>query len=148
MAPEHTDWLSKAQGLFPELESFLFQPQFYDSPNALWIDLFYLLQTAYDAEPSNDDLIGRIYSYAAWCFEQPDTKDTEADLSDATAIGLIETIPLDRKASDDLYRWITVEAFDGFENLFRYHLEDEAYRAFRAEFVRKKKTYSGPSILF
>jgi len=43
MAPEHTDWLSKAQGLFPELESFLFQPQFYDSPNALWIDLFYLL---------------------------------------------------------------------------------------------------------
>jgi len=93
-------------------------------------------------------LIGRIYSYAAWCFEQPDTNDTEADLSDATAIGLIETIPLDRKASDDLYRWITVEAFDGFENLFRYHLEDEAYRAFRAEFVLKKKTYSGPSILF
>jgi len=36
---------------------------------------------------------------------------------------------------------ITVEAFDGFENLFRYHLEDEAYSAFRVEFVRKKKIY-------
>jgi hypothetical protein len=25
-----------------------------------------------------------------------------------------ETIPLDHKVSDDLYRWITAEAFDGF----------------------------------
>lgn len=148
MASESLEWLPKALGMFPELQGELFLHHNQDSPSALWIDLFSLLHFAYTEDPQNDDLIGRIYSYAAWCFEQPDTENAETDLSSATAIGLIETIPLDQKISDDLYRWMTVEAFDGFESLFRYHLADEAFCAFRAEFVRKKKSYSGPSILF
>ncbi len=142
------DWLSKALDIFPELQGELFLHHDQDSPSSLWIDLFSLLHFAYEEDPWNEDLIRRIYSYAAWCFEQPQPDSAETDLSNAAAFGLIEDIPLDRKISEDLYRWMSVEAFDGFENLFRYHLEDDAYRAFREEFLRKKKTYSGPAILF
>ena len=139
------DWYAKAQAVFPELQGFLFRDNDYDRPMALWIDLFYLLHTAYKESPSNDDLIGRIYGYAAWSFEQPETDDVETDLSTAAAFGLIESIPLEKRAADDLYRWMSTESFDGFENLFRYHLSDEQYRAFREDFMSKKKIYSGPS---
>jgi len=141
------DWLTKALECFPELQDVTFQNHHNDNPHALWIDLFYLLTRAYEEPTSNDDLIGRIYDYAAWCFEQPQLDDAETDLSSATAVGLIEDIPLDRKVSDDLYRWMSAESFEGFESLFRYHLADEAYRTFRDEFMRKKKSHSGPSRL-
>ena len=140
------DWLVKAQALFPELQGFLFENHDHDRPMALWIDLFDLLQMAYEEVPINDDLIGRIYEYAAWCFAQPESEDAEYDLSDETAIGLIESIPLAKKAAADLYRWMSIESFLGFENLFRYHLDtDDAYRKFRGEFLEKKKSYSGSS---
>ena len=140
------DWLSKALDAFPELQGFLFEGHDQDNPTSLWIDLFSLLQSAYDKVPSNDDLIRRIYDYGAWCLEQPQTDDRETDICEATAFGLIEDIPLDRKVSEDLYRWMSVESFLGFETLFRYHLDTEdAYRKFRDEFLAKKKSYSGSS---
>ncbi|MGZ4859868.1 MAG: hypothetical protein ACXV8M_09960 [Candidatus Angelobacter sp.] len=140
------DWLSKALDMFPELQGFLFEGHDHDTPISLWIDVSSLLDMAYDEVPTNDDLIGRIYDYAAWCFEQPQTDDRETDISGATAFGLIEGIPLIRKAAEDLYRWMSVESFLGFENLFRYHLDTEdAYRKFRDEFMEKRKSYSGPS---
>jgi hypothetical protein len=107
--------------------------------------LFSLLSRAYEGQPFNDDLIGRIYDYAAWCFAQPQRENAENDLSSATAVGLIEDIPLDRKVSEDLYRWMSIESFEGFENLFRYHLGEDEYRVFHDEFMLTKKTYSGPS---
>ncbi|HET9839023.1 MAG TPA: hypothetical protein VFR84_12365 [Candidatus Angelobacter sp.] len=141
------NWLTKAQNSFPELQGFLFEQHFHDTPMALWIDLFDLLQMAYAQQPANDDLIGRIYDYAAWCFAQPDADDVENDLSDATAVGFIESIPLAKKACEDLYRWMSIESFEGFKNLFRYHLSEEQYEVFREDFLRKKNTYSGPSRL-
>jgi hypothetical protein len=140
------DWLIKARESFPELQDEIFRNHDYNTPTDLWIDLSELLASSYKKQPTNDDLIGRIYDYAHWCFEQPPTNDAETDLSSATAVGLIEDIPLDRKVSDDLYRWMSVESFLGFENLFRYHLDTEdAYRTFRDDFLEKKKSYSGPS---
>ena len=141
------NWLTKAEAMFPELQGFLFSHQFRDTPLALWIDLFDLLETAYQEQPVNDNLIGRIYDYAAWCFAQPETEDAEYDLSDATAVGLIESIPRVKTAAADLYRWMSVKSFDGFENLFRYFLSDEQYRAFREDFMQKSKTYSGTTRL-
>jgi hypothetical protein len=138
------DWLSKALDLFPELATEFERTDI--DPRSFWIELYFALVAAYEQQPTNDDLIGRIYDYAAWCFEQPETEDGELDLSSATAFGLIEDIPLDRKVSDDLYRWMSVESFLGFENLFRYHLDTEAaYRKFHDEFMKKKEIYSGPS---
>jgi hypothetical protein len=73
------------------------------------------------------------------------TEGVQTDLSSAAAVGLIEDIPLVRKVSEDLYRWMSIESFEGFENLFRYHLGEDEYRVFHDEFMLKKETYSGPS---
>jgi hypothetical protein len=140
------NWLIKAQELFPELQSFLLVDHFHETPMALWIDLDYLLHTAYEELPVNDDLIGRIYDYASWCLDQPDTQGSKTDLSGTIAFCLIESITFEKQASDDLYRWMSSESFLGFEDLFRYRLDTEAaYCKFRDEFMEKKRSYSGPS---
>jgi hypothetical protein len=141
------EWQEKAFDLFPELRDEIDRYQPY-GPTGLWIDLFNKLQRAYDEEPVNDEMIKRIYGFAVWCFEQPSTNSVETDLPSAAAMGLIEDIPLDTRVANDLYRWMSVEAFDGFENLFRYHLSESEYGAFREEFMRKKKDFSGDSVFW
>jgi hypothetical protein len=42
---------------------------------------------------------------------------------------------------------MSAETFEGFENLFRYMLDDEQYRKFREDFITKRQMYSGPSLL-
>jgi hypothetical protein len=138
-------WQTRALKLFPELHNKISENT--SGPASLWIDLFNALVDAYEQEPVDDDLIGRIYDYASWSFQQPDTGDVKTDLPSAAALGLIESLPLDQNVSQDLYRWLSSESFDGFEALFRYHLTDEEYRAFRDDFIRKKADYPGPSRL-
>ena len=143
-------WLAKARIVFPELETLINENQngpLDPSPLDLWIDLFLELEKAYDTQPPNDDLIARIYDYAAWCFQQADMGDVDSDLSSAAAVGLIESIPLNKRVSDDLFRWMSQETFDGCEQLFRYHLSDLEYENFSSQFHRKKRTHSGPSHL-
>ena len=94
-----------------------------------------------------DDLVGRIYDYAAWCFQQSDTGNIETDLSNATAVGLIESLPLNRAVAQDLHRWLSIETFEGYERLFRHHLSEEEYRGFHGDFLAKKKDHSGASRL-
>jgi len=139
------DWQARALERFPELEDEINRNTL--GPGGLWIDLYYALTSAYEERPVNDDLIGRIYDYADWCFKQPDTGDVNTDLSSATAVGLVENLPLNQAVSEDLYRWVSMETFEGCESLFRYHLSDKEYEKFRDDFIRKKKKYPGPSRL-
>ncbi|HZS27172.1 MAG TPA: hypothetical protein VFB76_08065 [Candidatus Angelobacter sp.] len=145
MAIEPIDWLSKALDMFPELEDKFEYAHI--SPMSFWIELHLALLHAYEQQPSNDDLIGRIYDYAAWCFDQPQTNSAETDLSTAVACCLIEHLPLDRAVAEDLHRWMSAESFDGFESVFRYHLSEEQYITFRNDFMRRKRMYSGASRL-
>ncbi len=139
------NWRAKALEKFPELQEMIEEKS---GIIALWIELYNLLEAAYEKEPVSDQLIGKIYDYAAWCFNQPQDPDTGIeDPSSAAAVGLIENIPLNKHISEDLYRWFSVEAFDGFENLFRYHLSDEEYRKFSEEFRRKRREFPGDSRL-
>ena len=139
------EWQAKALESFPELEDVINRN--IGGPMGLWIDLFIALARAYEVEPINESLIGRIYDYAAWCLNQPQTGNASTDLPSAVDVGFIETIPLDQRISDDLYRWLSLETFKGCESLFRYHLSDEEYRKFFSEFIRKKENYLGPSRL-
>jgi hypothetical protein len=138
-------WLAKARELFPELLELVDRNQ--SGPLGLWGDLFMELEKAYEVQPINEDLIARIYNYAAWCFRQPETGEVSTDLSSATAMGLIESIPLNKRVSDDLFRWMSQETFDGCEKLFRYHLSDQEYGNFSLDFSAKKRNYSGRSPL-
>ncbi len=137
------DWRSKALALFPELEYEITRNQ--GGPIGLWPELYFALTAAYQETPANEDLIGRIYDYAAWCLQQPETGDLESDLSNAMAVGFIEDLPLDRNVSADLYRRLSLETFEGCESLFRHHLSEDEYRKLRSDFIRRKKDFTGRS---
>lgn len=134
------DWQTKALELFPDLREKIEEQS---TPMGLWIELTIALGHIYEEQPHIDEQIAKFYDYAAWCFKQPRTESAETDLSTAVAVCFIEHIPLHPGTSDDVYRWMSVESFDGFENLFRYHLSDEEFKKFSAEFHAKKKKFKG-----
>jgi hypothetical protein len=137
-------WQAKALELFPELREKIEEQS---TPMGLWIELPFALDDLYEEQPLNDERIGKFYEYAAWCFEQPRTDSAETDLSSAVAVCFIEDIPLHKRIAADVYRWMSVGSFHGFENLFRYHLSDEEFKKFSAEFNAKKKNFKGVSRL-
>ena len=105
----------------------------------LWIEIYLKLVDAYDVVPINEDLIRRIYEFADWCLKQPSTSDLETDVASAVAIAFIENLPVDKRITDDLYRWMSIESFKGFEHLFRYHLSEEEYQQLARDFLARKR---------
>lgn len=140
-----SDWLSKALEMFPELSKDFELAEI--SPMSFWIELRNAFQEAYSSQPINENLIGRIYDYASWCVAQPETNSVEDDLATAVAVCFIEHLPETPAVANDLYRWMSMDSFTGCESLFRYHLSDQEYKAFRLNFLNRKKSYSGPSHL-
>jgi hypothetical protein len=57
------DWQAKARECFPELEYEINRNQ--GGATGLWGDLYNALAGAYREHPANEDLIRRIYDYAA-----------------------------------------------------------------------------------
>jgi hypothetical protein len=128
-------WRREALQRFPELISPINQSS---GISNLWDYLYSACEDAYEINPIDDNLIGRIYDYAARCFSQPETGNIETDLPNATAVGFIESLPLIRDLFADLYRWLSIECFEGFENLFKYHLPSEEYSEAHRDFLKKK----------
>lgn len=139
------DWQSKAFKDFPELQHEITRNQ--GALLGLWTDLYVALIEAYRETPINEDLIRRVYVYAGWCFRQPATGEPEDDLASETAVGFIENLPLDPRVSADLYRWMSLETFEGCKSLFRYHLSEEDYSRWHSDFVSKKEQFTAPSLL-
>lgn len=139
------EWRIEALKRFPNLRTTINENQL--GVIGVWSELYFALDKAYDNHPINEDLIGKIYDFAAWCFRQPNTGNTETDVSNATAVGLIESLALSPRAMDDLHRWMSVETFEGCESLFRYHMSQTEYAKFRTAFLRRKSEYKGPSRL-
>ncbi len=140
-------WITKAIECLPELEDLITEPQRITRPMSLWIEIHLKLIDAYDVVPINEDLIRRIYDFADWCLKQPSTSDVETDVSTAVAIAFIEDLPLDKRISDDLHRWMSIETFKGFEQLFRYHLSEEEYQQLARDFLSRKRPSGPPPVL-
>jgi hypothetical protein len=138
------EWRAKALEYFPDLHELIAGET---GPMDLWIDLYFKLVRTYDKQPLNEKFVGRIYGHASWCLPQPSTGDANTDASSAAAVAFIEDIPHDERISDDLYRWMSAETFDGSENLFRYRLSSEEFQRFAANFRKRKKDFNGPSRL-
>lgn len=134
------NWQAQALELFPDIRDKIEEQS---TPMGLWIELTIALGRIYEEQRHVDEQIARFYDYAAWCFKQPRTESAATDLSTAVAVCFIEHIPLHRGISDDAYRWMSAESFDGFESLFRYHLSDDEFKKFASEFHAKKKTFEG-----
>jgi hypothetical protein len=137
-------WRAKALEYFPDLRALIEEQT---GPMDFWIELSYRLGRVYDQQPLDDAFIARVYAYAAWCFKQTSTGDVKSDPSSAVAVAFIEDIPLNKQVADDMHRWVSSETFDDCEALFRYCLSDKAYEKFATDFRRKKKEFSGTSLL-
>jgi hypothetical protein len=133
---ELESWRAKAIELFPDLKDLVEQEP---SPLSLWIELYLVLARIYDRDPVDEDRIRKIYDYASWCFAQPETGSSDTDASSGVAVSFVESIPLNQRISEDLHRWMSVETFDGCENLFRYTLDEKAFQDFSAAFHRRKR---------
>ena len=86
-------WRTEALQRFPELTSRIKQSS---GVSDLWGYLYSACEGAYEIDPTGDNLIGRIYDYAAWCLSQPESENIETNLPNAAAIGFIESLPLSR----------------------------------------------------
>jgi hypothetical protein len=136
------NWRTRAIEVFRDvlpIEELVTDP-FAEAP-AIWTELYVILVQCYDEQPPNESLIARIYDFAWWCLDQPNTDNVNTDISNTAAVGLIEHLPLNRKILGDLHRWMTIETFRGCESLFRYHLDDAEYSKFSAEFLRKRTDF-------
>ena len=131
-------WREKAAEVLPEL---LEEITTAESPMNFWMEISLRLEDSYSLGTPNDDLIARIYKFAFWCLNQPQTNSPETDPSSAVAVSFIENIPLHPRTAEDAHRWLTIDDFEGFESLFRYHLEDDQYAKFRADFFTRKNKF-------
>jgi len=75
-------WRRRASESFPELASKLPDPSEIFSPYDLWFELLPMTRSAHRSD--DDDLLGRIYSYAEWSFTQG------AELENAVAVSFYE----------------------------------------------------------
>jgi hypothetical protein len=129
-------WRAKAIELFPDLRDLIEEEP---SALSLWIELYLVLARIYDQDPIDEHRIRKIYDYASWCFAQPETGSRDTDASSGVAVSFVESIPLNQRISEDLHRWMSLETFDGCENLFRFHLDEKQFQDFSAAFHRSKR---------
>lgn len=112
---------------FPEFNQEISESE---NPMALWIELHLIFENAYKT-PRNDDLIKRIYMFADWCLQQPQSQHAEDDLFTAACVCFFEHISEYKAAREDMPRWFTVEKLTALESVFRYHLSEEKFAALK-----------------
>jgi hypothetical protein len=97
-----------------------------DTLMALWIDLRLAFEKAY-REPTNEDLIARIYTYATWCLGAPRHGDAGRDPTTAVTAAFYEHIPQSKAARDDMPRWFTPDQVAALRPVFSYHIGEKAF---------------------
>lgn len=119
-------WRAEAIQRLPELRRIVADA---DSVMALWIELLWAFEKAYKAEPPNDSLIARIYSFADWCVDAPRNADAGHDPLTAVVVAFYEDIPKFGPARDDMPRWFRYEEVAENRQIFSYFIGDKEFDA-------------------
>jgi hypothetical protein len=111
----------------------------------LWIELKNEFRNAY-LEPRNDDLIGRIYSFAEWSWQAPRLEDAVHDPSTGATVAFLEHIPSIPAARDDMPRWLTFDEVVANKQLFTTWggLTEIEFKELLAYMQRNRHRYIGP----
>jgi hypothetical protein len=128
-------WPRTAIEPLPELKTII---DIAENPMMMWIELHLKWERAYAEQLPNDDFIRRIYKYALWCVARPQTNDASTDMPTAVTCAFYESIPLDKRVSANLHRWLTYDDCMGLESVFRYPLSEDEFQALRATFDSDK----------
>ena len=119
------EWYIKALELFPEEREAIVQTV--SNPMGLWITLNSAFRDAYADVPFNEDLIQRIYHFAAWCLRRQHTGGINRHLPTCVIVGLYESIPTIEAARTDMPRWFTREEVLALRQTFQAHLTDAEF---------------------
>ena len=130
-------WRAEAIKRLPELRDVIASA---DSVMTLWIELQSAFERAYRAEPPDESLIGRIYSFADWCVQAPRGPAGHDPLG-AVIVAFYEDIPAFKPAWDDMPRWFPYAEVADNRRVFAYQIGDEAYEALVEHMKRNRHRY-------
>jgi hypothetical protein len=103
-------------------------------PMELWVNLSVPFVRAHSA-PLDEELIGQVYGYAAWCLASRDPNTFTA-----VVVAFYEDLPQHPEVREHMPWWLSAEEFSGMGEIFRYHLDSYPdYRAFVLEFYRERE---------
>jgi hypothetical protein len=141
-------WRAEALTRLPELRK---QIDAADSVMALWSELWSAFEQAYLAEPPDEPLIARIYSYADWCVRAPRNDDASHDPPTAATVCFYEHVPGFGPAREDMPRWFTYEEVERDRQVYSYLIGEQQYFELlrymdkhRKRYVRRDGTGSPP----
>jgi hypothetical protein len=113
-------WRRRAIESFPELRSALNHKEEIFSVYALWFELLPLAREAHYED--NQDLLRRIYAFAAWCHRQ------RGDLSNAVCVSFYEHLFDERWMRPLVARWLTDEVARDVRPLWEARLSVDEMR--------------------
>lgn len=131
-------WRAEALSRLPELRRDITSS---DNVMALWIELQLAFEKAYKADPSDESLIARIYSFADWCIQAPRNPDTEHDPSTAATVAFYEHIPTIPQAREDMPRWFRYSEVAQSRDIFSYLIGEQSYQELLAHVQRHQHLY-------
>jgi hypothetical protein len=102
------------------------------NPMQLWTDLRWPFVRAHEA-PHNEEFIGQVYDYAAWCLASNDPNTFTA-----VVVAFYEDLPRYPEVRSHVAKWLPTEVFSGLEEVFRYHLSDKEHAEFVREFYERR----------
>ena len=105
-----------------------------DNPMALWIELGFACEDAYDKH--DEDLIRRFYDFSRHCWQSPN-----ADLRTAVACAFYEHLPTKPVLRRDMPRRFGRAAFRELREIFCYHLSPDEAAAFEQEFLSAEQKF-------
>ncbi len=105
-----------------------------DTPMALWIELNSEFERV-----SDENLIRRFFEYARWCMQSPGQGNYLSDAGTAAVCAFYEHLPRHSGIRRELPRWLTREEFASLREAFRYHLSEQEFSEFEAEFLGHTK---------
>lgn len=109
---------------------------------ALWDDIFRsAFVPAYRAEPPDESIISRVYSYADWCVLAPRGPDAAHDPLSAVMVCFYEEVPAFRPARDDIPRRFTREAVAESKSVFSYMIGGQEFFELLRYMDKHRKRY-------
>jgi hypothetical protein len=117
-------WQAEALARLPELRKKIDTA---DCVMAFWNDLWHVFEDAYKAEPPNESLIARVYSFADWCVAAPRGPDASRDPLSAAGVCFNEELPAVKPARDDMPRWFTYDEVAQSKQVFQYMIGEPQY---------------------
>ena len=100
---------------------------------ALWCEVHSLFEDAF--RHGNNDLVGRVFQYAAWCIDTAKPQPTDA--STAAVCAFYEHLPLIAGLPEQLHRFLPRQRFLHIQHAFRYHLTEPEFVHFRDAYLAR-----------